>query len=114
MADKLKAMSICLRIFVSLCFLEEDSEIFKRIVLAKDAKKYEETGDPKYLEKAIRRGQYGWDVGKDLKVQPHVRRRHFAIRWMGQGEPKKPVLRPVRGCVVNKDKITDMPTGHDE
>jgi hypothetical protein len=59
---------------------------------------------------------FGFDIGgpDSCENSPHWRARHMRIYWMGHGEDKKPVLRPVRGCIVNRKKITEIPTGYED
>jgi len=102
----------CLRLYCFLCLLDGQSDLLERVVLSADRQKYEEKPDEKLVEKAIRRGVNGWDVGRSLETVPHFRRPHFAIRWMGHGEPKQAVLRPVKGSVVHRDKLKEIPTGY--
>ena len=51
--------------------------------------------------------------GKDFErtVSPHMRVPHFAIRWTGKGRTK-PKLVPVKGSLVNREKILPIPTGY--
>jgi hypothetical protein len=100
------------RIYATLCLLGDDNDLVERIVLNKDKEKYARTGDVKYVEKAERRGVRGWDIGKSVERMPHFRRPHFAIRWMGHGEPKRPELRPIKGALVHRDKLSEVPTGY--
>ena len=71
---------------------------------------FDETGDPKYVEKAHRRGKIGWKIGDRIEVDPHFRRPHFAIRWCEEGR-RVPRLRPIKGCIVHRHKATTVPTG---
>lgn len=101
----------CMRILMSLCLLANDHSIIKPDVLNDDVLKYEKTLDPKYVEKAHRRGKVGWLVGADIQVDPHFRRAHFALRWTGEGG-KIPKIVPVKSAIVHRAKVTEVPTGY--
>lgn len=102
----------CARICATLCLVDKDSELLNQIVLSADREKYDKTGDEKYVVKAMKRGIRGWDVGRHMEVIPHLRRPHFAIRWMGTKPNLEPKLRPVKATLVHRDKIVEMPTGY--
>ncbi len=105
------ACKASLSVFMCLTMLNDDPEFVTPVVLKRDRLKYRETLDPKYVTKAIRRGEHGWDVGAHVAASPHFRRPHFAIRWTGKGGAV-PKLRPVKGCIVRRDRIADVPTGY--
>ena len=66
----------------------------------------------KYIEKAKRRGKFGWSVGKDLQISPHIRAAcPAALYWTGKGR-KTPKIRFRKGCVVHKKKLQNIPTGY--
>ena len=48
-------------------------------------RKYEDSGDRKYVDRARRRGKLGWNVGARIEVMPHYRRPHPALVWTGPG-----------------------------
>jgi hypothetical protein len=104
--DKLYRLIICLGL------LQKDSGLIEQEPLESDRLRWEETHDPKYLEKAERRGKRCWSIGRHLETAPGFRRPHFAIRWMGKGQPKTPVLRPIRGCLIRKQRVEEIPTGY--
>ncbi len=102
----------CLRLVSTLCLIANDPEIITADVLSKDRAKYEETLDPKYIVKAIRRGKRGWNVGASIEVIPHVRRPHPALVWTGKGRTiPKIVMR--KGSIVHREVIERMPTGNE-
>lgn len=101
-----------LRLIVALCLLKDNPDLIEPEPIEADRTKWEATHDPKLLEKAARRGLRRWSVGKRITVAPGFRRPHFAIRWMGHGEPKEPVLRPIKGCLVRRQRVTEIPTGY--
>lgn len=99
-----------LRIAIAIIMLDNDPTIIDREVLSKDRLKWEQTRDPKYIEKAAKRGINGWRIGEKIEVLPHFRRPHFAIRWTGPGRTI-PKLRPISGSIVHRDLVTKVPTG---
>ena len=100
------------RIGVGVLLMMEDPELVTPVVIKKDQAKYDATRDQKFVEKARRRGNIGWDVGKHLEVSPHYRRPHFGIRYKGKGEANRPVLVPIKGAIVHRDKLGKVPTGY--
>lgn len=99
-------------IYACLCLLDSDSGLLDRVVMSADRDKFEKSNDEKYVSRAEKRGIVGWDVGRGVEVMPHFRRPHFAIRWMGTRPNLSPHIRPVKGSVVHRDKIVEMPTGY--
>lgn len=114
--DDREITKICLKLYVALSMLVDDPEMVKPDVLAADRGKYEDAKTVAQritiVERARRRGKNGWIVGKDVEFAPHIRRSHFAIRWMGHGDDKTPVLRPIKAAVVKRKSITEIPTGY--
>lgn len=101
----------CLRLVCTLCLIADDPEIITPEVLSKDQRKYKENPDPKYVQKAIRRGKKGWNVGAGIEVVPHLRRPHPALVWTGKGRAiPKIVMR--KGSVVHREVVERIPTGH--
>jgi hypothetical protein len=100
----------CVRLCCTLCLLGNDSEMISPDVLADDRGKFEQTGDPKYIDKARRRGKVGWDVGRQVEVMPHYRRPHMALVWTGQGRAVPRVV-PRRGSVVHREVVEKVPSG---
>ena len=103
------------RIAIALNLLSRDnSELLKPLVLKKDREKFENADDElkrRLIERAQNRGLNGFELGGCLESSPHVRRPHFAIRWTGKGG-KVPKLRPIKASVVNRKKITEVPSGY--
>jgi hypothetical protein len=69
----------------------------------------------KYFQKI---GKFGWNVGANVEKEKremgaHFRSPHLAVRWCGQGRTEKRIVR-VRGTIVNRKKLTDIPTGYEE
>lgn len=111
-ADESAALVEAVRLTVAVCLLGESSEFFDPDVLSKDAAKYRDDPRPEIVERAHRRGKIGWHVGRAMDYAPSVVLPYFAIRWMGHGADKTPVLRPVSGYVARRQKITEAPTGY--
>lgn len=103
-----------LRLAVAVLLLSEDPSIIEPEVLAKDEFAYLSSGNPKYVDKAKRRGVHGFNIGRQCEVMPHTRRPHFAIRWMGKGKgtTKVPRLRAIKGSIVHRKLMTQVPTGY--
>ena len=110
-----------LRLAVGVCLLgaDKDSDLLRADVLPEDRDSYRRFGHEKYIRKAKKQGRFGWTIGEDLEKEvkrgksiPHYRRRHYSIRWMGTKPNLKPVLRQVRATIVNKKKMTEVPTGY--
>jgi hypothetical protein len=100
------------RIICTLCLMSDDNELVEPIVLKADESKWENTHDGALVEKAKRRGNYGFNVGRDIEVVPHVRSAcPAALYWTGEGR-RVPKIRFRRGTVVHRKKLADMPTGY--
>lgn len=100
----------CIRLYCTLALLQEESEVIERVVLSKDAAKYQQTGDEKYVNKAERNGVVGWNVGRGIEVAPHYRRPHFGWRWTGEGR-KIPRFVPIKGAIIHREMVEKLPTG---
>lgn len=99
------------RIVCTLCLMAEDKELVEPIVLKADEEKWEKTQDPSLVDRAKRRGNYGFNVGRDIEVVPHVRSAcPAALYWTGQGR-KIPRIRFRRGSVVHRKRLASVPTG---
>ncbi len=105
------AVEACIRVFCGIALIANDPDFVEPVVIQADKDKYRKTGDYKYVEKAIRRGVLGFDVGEGISISPHFRSPHFAIRWTGRGRSIPKVV-PVKGCVVRRRGIADVPTGY--
>jgi len=100
----MKIVAVCL-------LLENDPEVIQPDVLADDLEKFKQTLDPKYIEKAKRRGKFGWVIGRDIEVSPHVRAASpFALYWTGKGRTI-PIIRHRKGCIVHRELVEKVPTG---
>jgi len=95
----------------TLCLLDNDPSIISPDVLAKDRDRFERTGDQKYVDKAHRRGEVGWNVGRHIEVSPHYRRPHLMLAWTGPGRAVPRVV-PRRGSVVHREMVEKVPSGY--
>ena len=95
---------------VSACLVANNSDLISPDVLAADKKKYEQTGDEKYISKAHRRGKVGWNLGSHIEMSPHIRVPHMALRWTGVGR-KIPRMVMVKGAVIHRELVDKVPTG---
>lgn len=100
-----------MKIACGICLLGEDSEWVEPDVLSKDRLKFEQTGDPAIVERAKRRGKFGWVVGGNIDTAPHLRRPHLGIRWTGE-KGLIPKLVPISGSVVRKKRLSEVPHGY--
>jgi hypothetical protein len=103
-------MMDCVRLCCSLCLLENDPTIISPDVLADDRARFEDSGDPRFVEKAHRRGKVGWDVGKHIEVIPHFRRPHMMLVWTGAGRAV-PRIVPRKGSIVHREAVEKLPSG---
>jgi hypothetical protein len=102
----------CARLACTLCLLENNPEIIEPDVLARDLDKYEITKDEKYVDRAKRRGKFGFNIGKGIEVIPHMRRPHPALMHTGHGRlVPRIVLR--KGSVIHREAVVHVPTGYD-
>lgn len=99
-------------IAVGVSLLAQDERFAEPILLKRDqGKQLNEEQLKRAIERAKNRGRNGIAIGKGLEVSPHIRKPHFAVRWTGKGG-NVPRLVPVKGCVVSRDKLFPVPTGH--
>lgn len=106
-----ESMTLAFKFVCSLCLLKDNPDLIEQQPLEADRAKWEATHDPKLIDKAARRGKRAWAVGAHITVAPGFRRPHFAIRWCGKGGTD-PQLRPIKGCLVNRKRIEEVPTGY--
>ncbi len=99
------------RFAVALCLLKDNPDLIEPEPIDADRDKWERDHDPALIAKAERRGKRCWSIGKHIEVAPGFRRPHFAIRWCGKGG-NDPQLRPIKGCLVRRHKIEEVPTGY--
>lgn len=100
----------------TLCLIGSNPELLEPILLTKDDAHRSKLGAEDLLRlrnKAIRRGRFGWDVGKSLDRIPHVRRPHPALVWTGEGR-KTPRIVMRKGAIVHRQKIASVPQGYQD
>lgn len=93
----------------------EDALIFPDVLNADKGKldKASKQDVERFHDKAKRRGKFGWNVGEQLSVSPHIRAGCLlAVYWTGPGRTTK-TLRPRKGCVVHRKLVKTLPTGFD-
>lgn len=107
------ATATCLRLLCAICLLDESSGMLVPDVLTDDQEKFDSNPESRerLIDRAKRRGKFGWTVGKNLEVSPHIRRPHFGIRWTEAGRTV-PKLVPIKGSVVKRKTIYEVPTGY--
>lgn len=100
------------KIALGVSLLKENQDFTEPILLKRDRNRKfsSEQEYQRAVDRAHRRGQVGYTIGKDMDTSPHIRRPHFGIRWTGEGR-KIPKLVPISGCVVNRSKLYPVPTG---
>lgn len=101
------------KVFLCTAMINDNPDFAARVVLRRHQEEYEKTGDRKFVLLAREKGIVGWDIGSKVVVSPHYRNAHFGIRWTGK-DRAVPKLVPIKGCIVKKSKITDVPTGYEE
>lgn len=103
----------CVRIVAGICLLSHDNEdrLVEWDVLSKDAAKFSVSGDQKFIDKAKRRGKFGWNVGKSVEVSPHYRQSHLALYWCGKGRVN-PTMKYRRGAIVKREVVKKVPTSY--
>ncbi len=104
-------VGMALSTVAALALLSQNKDIIEPIVLNKDIHKYEKTHDVELIEKAKRKGLFGFNVGRHVEVAPGFRKPHFGIRWKGVGRTRRELV-PIKGCLVKRKLITEVPTGY--
>ena len=115
-----------LQTYAAIIAIGNNPDLLQPISLSKDREKYEKTLDPKLIDKAKRRGVFGFDVGKIFEdeeqieenmkraggtVAPHYRKSHLAWQPHGPGNSlRKLILK--KGSHVNLDKAKKVPMGY--
>tara|TARA_R110000803_G_scaffold10243_1_gene31549 strand:- start:56 stop:868 length:813 start_codon:yes stop_codon:yes gene_type:complete len=97
-----------MKIAIGVMMLASDPDYIKPVLLKADENKT--TPLEERIERAKRRGVFGFTIGEEIERSPHFRRPHFAIRWTGKGG-SIPKLVPVKGSVIGKELMTTVPTG---
>lgn len=104
---------------VKLCaciaLIDRDSDIITPDILVADKAKWDgasEAARLALLDKAKRRGKYGWNIGSGIEYTPHYRRPHPALVRVGKGRMLSRIVMR-KGSVVHRGKLTSIPTGFD-
>lgn len=106
-----ETQEIATRIVTTVCLIKGNPDIIEPEPLEADRAEWLRTHNEDFLKIAAKKGKRAWSIGKHIEVAPGFRRPHFGIRWMGHGVNKDPVLRPIKGCLVMRQKLTEIPTG---
>ncbi len=99
------------RVIAAICLLGDNPDLIEPLVLDRDKSEYEKTHSPALVEKAVAAGKRGWAVGARITTAAGFRRPHFGWRHTGPGRTI-PRLVPIKGCLVNRKKVTEVPTGY--
>lgn len=62
------------------------------------------------IARARANGKVGWDIGKEIDVNPHWRRPHPALMWTGKGRTVARITMR-KGSIVKRSTIGTIPTG---
>jgi len=107
-----QSLQAALTVSCGAMLLSKDADgLFEPDVLSKDMEKYLDTLDPKYIDKAHRRGKVGWTLGREMEVSPHYRHGHFV--WLKEGVANREKGRFVwrKGHLVKRELVKKLPTG---
>lgn len=103
------------KIVYSVLLMEHDPDFFEPHVLTADQTKFDNAKSEEHrqalINKAVKkRGRRGYVIGRQMETIPHFRRPHPALRWTGKGG-KIPKVVMVKGSIVHRSKLTQVPTG---
>lgn len=101
------------RLVVSVCLLASGNydDIVTPDILSRDRSKWDETRDHAIVDRAIRRGKLGWDIGREIHCSPHWRRPHAALYHVGKGRSQSRIVFR-KGGLVRRDDAAKVPTGY--
>ena len=85
-------------------------DLFEPEILKADALRNIPLSDK--LRRAKQRGKYGWNVGRQVQVDPHTRRPHLCRVWTGPGR-KIPKIITRAGSIIHKEAVVTVPSGHE-
>jgi len=110
----MKVLDDIVRLVCTICLMGNDPDLIEPDILSADQEKYN-SGDAvlieRLIDKAKRRGKFGFNVGRNLDVSPHYRRAHPALMWTGHGRiVPRVVMR--KGAMIHRDLVEKVPTGH--
>lgn len=113
---------------IGLQLIQDEPDLITPILLKRDSGK---TPTPHLINRAIRNGVYGFDVGEPLPTKeeieqmkkagtfhegeksPHFRTSYFGLRWTGAGRAIPKVVK-IKECFVGLEKMKKVPTGYYE
>ena len=96
---------------IAICLIGEDPSLVERCILSKDMSKVNEANMDRLVDKAKRRGKFGFTLGRELEMIPHLRRPHMWWKPYGPGRKfRKFCLR--KGSVIHKDVVNQVPSGN--
>lgn len=113
---------------VGLQLIQDEPDLITPILLKRDLGK---PPTPHLINRAIRNGVYGFDVGEPLPTKeeieqmkksgafhegeksPHFRSSYFGLRWTGSGRAIPKVVK-IKECFVGLEKMKKVPTGYYE
>ena len=114
-------MTKCIKLAITLCLLEDNPDLIEPDVLSRDRHRMSNANQEllqRLIDKARRKGKYGFLVGKMMEEQiqrgemsPHSRRPHTALVWTGEGRAI-PKIVPRKGSLIHRKKIENVPTGY--
>lgn len=108
LSDRERRLATCL--MLTLCLIGENPELISPDVLSADEMRVNAENRQRLVEKARRRGRYGWSVGSGVEMSPHFRVDHLALFHTGKGRTV-PVVQMRRGALVRRKKVESIPTG---
>ena len=106
--------ALAIRIALTTCMIADDPEIITPDILIADERQYEKASDEwkrKAEKRAIKKGKIGWNIGKSMETIPHFRRPHLRLLPTGPNRSVPKIVK-VKSCMVHKNKLTTVPTGH--
>ena len=105
------ALYLALKMGITTILLKNDPTFVVPDVLAKHRQAYKLNPEEKYVKAAAKKGVVGWNIGESYESIPHIRRPHLGLRWTGKGGAV-PRIVPIKGSIVHRDKMTQVPTGY--
>lgn len=106
---------IAAKVACTVCLIADDPDLVTPDILTKDRLRFTKADEDEKLRlvsKARKRGKNGFDIGREVTVNPHYRNAHLAKFWCGAGRTELRVkLRS--GSLVKRSKVTKVPTGYE-
>lgn len=101
------------RLCCCVALIDNDPDLIRPEILTADAAKWAAASEEerqKLFERAKSRGKFGWSIGADIEVIPHMRRPHPALVWTGKGRTTPRIVMR-KGSVVHRNKMLEVPSG---